>query len=108
MQLVALARYEPAPHTEQLAAFSLVLYSVAPPQLLQVRSVVALGAFATRLPAAQVRHVVQTRGAVPEPADEANVLPLQVGCALHVAWPGSSWYSLVPSHAVVSAPLGHL
>ena len=51
---------------------------------------------------------MQTRGAVAEPADEANVLPLQVGCALHVAWPGSSWYSLVPSHAVVSAPLGHL
>ena len=35
MQLVALARYEPAPHTEQLGAFSLSLYSVAPSQLLQ-------------------------------------------------------------------------
>jgi len=72
-----------------------------------VRSAVTLGAFVTRLPAAHVRHAVQTRGAVAEPADEANV-PLQVGCALHVAWSGSSWYSLVPSHAVVVAPLGHL
>ena len=72
-----------------------------------MRSAVTLGAFVTRLPAAHVRHAVQTRGAVAEPADEANV-PLQVGCALHVAWPGSSWYSLIPSHAVVVAPLEHL
>ena len=73
-----------------------------------MRSAVALGAFVTRLPAAQVRHVVQTRGDVAEPADEANVPPVHVGCGLHVAWPGSSWYLLVPSHAVAAAPLGHL
>ena len=108
MQLVALARYEPAPHTEQLGALSLSLYSLSPSQLLQLRSAVALGVFVTRLPAVHVRHAVHTRGAVAEPAEDANVLPAQIGCVLHVAWPGSSWYSLVPSHAVVSAPLGHL
>ena len=91
-----------------VSALTPVLNAVVPSQLLQVRSVVALGAFVTRLPAAHVRHAVQTRGAVAEPADEANVPLLQVGCALHVAWPGSSWYSLVPLHAVVVAPLRHL
>ena len=79
MQLVALARYEPAPHTEHSAAFSPVLYSLAPSQLVQVRSVAASGAFETRVPAAQVRHAVQTRRAVADPADDANLPSAHVG-----------------------------
>ena len=69
----------------------LELYAVVPSQGAHVRSVVALGVFVTRLPAAHVRQAVQVRGAVAEPADEAKVLSSQVGCSLHAALPDSSW-----------------
>ena len=71
MQLVALARYEPAWHVEHAFAFTPVLYSLVPLQLLQLRSFVSLGTVISKLPAAQVRQAVQTRGAVVEPANEA-------------------------------------
>ena len=91
MQLVALARYEPAPQIEHSAALEIVLYSAVPPHGVHWRSDVAVGAFDTKLPAAHVRQAVQVRGAVAEPADEAKVLQVQVGCCLHAALPDSSW-----------------
>ena len=91
MQLVALARYEPAPQIEHFAALELVLYSAVPSQSVHWRSDVAVGAFDTKLPGAHVRQAVQVRGAVAEPADEAKVLPVQMGCCLHAALPDSSW-----------------
>ena len=60
MQLVALARYEPAPHIEHCAALGLVLYSAVPPHGVHWRSDVAVGAFDTKLPGA---HVVAVRHA---------------------------------------------
>ena len=64
-----------------------MLYSLVPSQSLQVRSVVALGAFVTRLPGAQVVHAVQTRGAVAEPGDELYWPFLHTAWSLHAGWP---------------------
>ena len=75
-----------------------------PSHLLQVRSVVALGTFVTRLPGAQVVHVVQTRGAVAEPESEAYCEPVHTVWSLHADWPAWSWNLLSPSHAVLLAP----
>ena len=91
MQLVALARYEPAPQIEHSAALKLVLYSAVPSHALHARSDVAVGAPDTKLPGAHVRQAVQMRGAVAEPADEMNSVPEQVGCGSHPFWPGLSW-----------------
>ena len=131
MQLVALARYEPAPHTEQLGAFSLSLYSVAPPQLLQVRSVDASGAFATRLPAAQVRQGWHTVSVILVPTSDAKKPSVHTACvlqpvassepanvpaaqAMQLAWPvvpcdvpiAHAWHAVEPLTGV-DVPAGH-
>ena len=92
MQLVALARYEPAPQIEHVAALELVLYSAVPSQSVHWRSDVAVGAFDTKLPGA---HVVAVRHAR-LPANAVNsVDPLQ---ALHVP-PSSYWPAAQGVHA---------
>ena len=82
MQLVALARKEPAPHVEHACALEIVLNCVAPEQGLHVRSDEADGVLSSNEPAAHVDTTLH--------------------CALRVSF----WNSVLPLHAEHPFALG--
>ena len=78
---------------------------MTPSQRLQVRSDTSVGCVNTFVPAGQMRVVVHVRGKLAEPADDWYCKLVHVTNGVQVVLPGVSWYSVVPSHAIMVVPL---